>query len=54
MDAGAAGTGISTVQENDVNVEAAASVLDFLGTDFIVTSSPAGEANVAIIMQTQT
>jgi excisionase family DNA binding protein len=47
-DTTSAGAGISTIQENDVTIEGAANVLDFLGADFTVTSSPAGEANVAI------
>ncbi|MEK7572423.1 MAG: hypothetical protein AAB493_01010, partial [Patescibacteria group bacterium] len=47
-DATSAGAGIGTVQENDVSVESAATTLDFLGADFSVTSSPAGEANVVI------
>lgn len=45
----AAPTAISTVivQENDTTVDGAASTFDFDGTDFNVTSSPAGEANIA-------
>ena len=39
--------GALVVQENDVTVDAAATTLDFNGTDFDVTSSPAGEANVS-------
>src|SRR5262245_10148368 len=37
-----------TVQEGDATVDAAASVLDFDASDFNVTSSPSGEANVAL------
>ena len=47
-DSTGAGGGISTVQEDDVTVDAAATVLDFLGPDFDVSSGPAGEANVSI------
>ena len=42
------GGGISLVQENDVTVSSAATALDFLGTDFIVSDSPAGEENISI------
>ncbi len=35
------------VQEGDATVDAAASTLDFAAGDFNVTSSPAGEANIA-------
>jgi hypothetical protein len=47
-DATSAGAGVSTIQENDVSIETAATTIDFLGADFNITSSPAGEANVAI------
>jgi len=36
------------VQEGDATVEAAATTLDFNATNFDVTSSPSGEANIAI------
>jgi hypothetical protein len=36
------------VQEGDSTVDAAATTLDFIASDFVVTSSPAGEANVAL------
>lgn len=39
--------GTVVVQEGDVTVEAAAATLDFAAADFNVTSSPAGEANIA-------
>jgi hypothetical protein len=42
---GASGT--ITVQEGDSTVDAAVTTLDFDSTDFIVTSSPAGEANIS-------
>ncbi len=41
-------TGIINVQEGDVTVSASAGTLDFLGNDFALTESPAGEINVAI------
>ncbi len=44
----AGGGGTIVVEENDVTVDAAATNIDFLGADFDLTSSPAGEANVAI------
>jgi len=44
----AAASGTLTVQENDVNVDTPTTTLDFDSTDFNITSSPAGEANVAI------
>jgi hypothetical protein len=43
-----AGAGVSTIQENDTTIEGSANSIDFLGSDFDVTSSPAGEANIAI------
>jgi hypothetical protein len=42
------GSATITTQKDDVNVDAATSTLDFLGTDFDVVSGPAGEANVNI------
>lgn len=36
------------VQEGDVDVDVAVSTLDFTGSDFDVTSSPSGEANITI------
>lgn len=45
--AGAAGSSI-IVQEGDVTVDAATGTLDFDASDFDVTSSPAGEANIAL------
>ena len=36
------------VQEEDANVDTATGTIDFLGADFDVASSPAGEANVSI------
>src|SRR3989344_5184480 len=47
-DISSAGAGVSTIQEQDATVEAAATTIDFLGADFDITSSPAGEANVVI------
>ena len=41
-----------TVQEGDATVDAAVSTLDFDGTAFNVTSSPAGEANIAMAFGT--
>ncbi len=43
-----AGAGISTVQEGDSTIDGSANTLDFLAADFTITSSPAGEANIAI------
>lgn len=40
--------GSLTVQENDTTVSSAISVIDFLGADFVVTETPAGEANISI------
>jgi hypothetical protein len=37
-----------TVQEGDVDVDAAVTTLDFDASDFTITSSPAGEANIAL------
>lgn len=37
-----------TVQEGDSNVDTAVTTLDFDASDFNVTSSPAGEANIAL------
>jgi hypothetical protein len=37
-----------TVQEGDVTVDAAVNTLDFDASDFNVSSSPAGEANIAL------
>lgn len=47
---GPAGAGGSTivVQEGDVDVDTAVTTLDFDASDFNVTSSPAGEANIAL------
>ena len=42
------GASAFTTQEGDVNVDAATATLDFVAADFDVTSSPAGEANVAL------
>lgn len=44
----ALGAGSIIVQENDTDISTSATTLDFLGNDFAVTESPAGEANVAI------
>lgn len=45
----ASGSGATiTVQEGDSNVDTAVTTLDFDASDFNVTSSPAGEANVAL------
>ena len=41
-------SGSITVQEGDVTVDAAVTVVDFDSSDFNITSSPAGEANVAL------
>ncbi len=40
--------GSLAIQENDVNITSAANTLDFLGSDFNVTETPAGEANLSI------
>ena len=50
VDSAIAGVGAGTiaVQEGDSTVSAAASTLDFDATDFNITESPAGEANVAL------
>jgi hypothetical protein len=37
-----------TVQENDVDVDTAVTTLDFDTSDFTITSSPAGEANISL------
>ena len=42
------GSGISIVQEGDVTVDGSATTLDFDASDFNVTSSPSGEANIAL------
>ncbi|MEK7124447.1 MAG: hypothetical protein AAB877_02060, partial [Patescibacteria group bacterium] len=47
-DSTSAGAGVSTIQENDVTIDGSATTIDFLGSDFVVTSSPAGEANISI------
>ncbi|MDO8604336.1 MAG: hypothetical protein Q7K40_02980, partial [bacterium] len=47
-DVTSAGAGVSTIQEGDATIDGAANTIDFLAADFDVTSSPAGEANVAI------
>lgn len=39
---------IVTVQEGDSTVDAAVTTLDFDASDFNITSSPAGEANIAL------
>lgn len=41
-------SGTITVQEGDANVDTAVATLDFDASDFNITSSPAGEANVAL------
>ncbi|MEK7602479.1 MAG: hypothetical protein AAB472_03265, partial [Patescibacteria group bacterium] len=46
-DATSAGAGVSTIQESDSTVDGAATTIDFL-SGFDITSSPAGEANVAL------
>lgn len=49
LTAGGGGGGTTiTVQEGDSTVDASVTTLDFNGSDFNVTSSPAGEANVSI------
>ena len=46
-DDGASGTTIA-VQDGDVDVDVSVSTMDFLGAQFSVTSSPAGEANISL------
>jgi parallel beta-helix repeat protein len=41
-------TGTVIVQEGDVTVDAAATTLDFDASDFTITSSPSGEANITL------
>ena len=48
VDAGGAGGGISTLQADDVTVVSSATTIDFLGADFDLTNSPAGEGNLSI------
>ena len=43
-----AGGGIATLQVDDSDVVTTATILDFLGTDFDLTNSPAGEGNLSI------
>ena len=43
-----AGGGITVLQVDDSDVVTSASVIDFLGTDFDLTNSPAGEGNLSI------
>ncbi len=43
-----ANSGSLSVQENDTTVSSAVSTLDFLGADFDVSETPAGEGNVSI------
>ncbi|MEK7654620.1 MAG: hypothetical protein AAB345_05140, partial [Patescibacteria group bacterium] len=43
-----AGGGISTIQENDSDVVTSATVIDFLGADFIVTAPGGAEGDIAI------
>ena len=45
---GGGGGGTIAVQEGDTTVDAAAATLDFDASDFNITSSPAGEANIAL------
>lgn len=40
--------GVSTVQEGDVSVSTTSNTLDFLGNDFVLSESPAGEVNIAL------
>ena len=47
-DSGGAGSGITTIKENDTTVVSSATVIDFLGSDFAVTNSPSGEGNISI------
>lgn len=44
----AGGAGTIAVQEGDVTVDGTVSTLDFDASDFNVTSSPAGEANISL------
>lgn len=44
----AGGSGITAIQKDDVDVVNPAATIDFLGTDFAVTSGPATEGNVSI------
>ncbi len=48
VDAGGAGGGISTLQADDITVVSSATTIDFLGADFDLTNSPAGEGNLSI------
>ncbi len=41
-------TAVVTIQENDATVGSSTGTLDFLGSDFNITESPAGEDNIAI------
>lgn len=50
----AAGGAVITVQEGDSDVDTAVTTLDFDASDFNVTSSPAGEANIALAYGTST
>jgi len=47
-DSGGAGSGIATVQEQDVTKVSSATTLDFDGSDFVVTDDTGGEARIAI------
>ncbi len=47
-DAGASGLGIINVKENNVVLSPTADTLDFKGSDFVLTESPAGEINIDI------
>ncbi len=47
-DGGGGGGGSVDIQENDSTITSGASYIDFLGTDFALTNSPSGEANVSI------
>ncbi len=47
-DVGGLSSAVVTVQEGDVTVSDSADTLDFNGTDFTLTESPAGEINIAI------
>lgn len=42
------GSATITVKENDVNVSTSVTTLDFVGSDFDVVESPAGEAGIAL------
>lgn len=44
----AGGGATITLQEDDVTVDASTTTVDLLGTDFDLTSSPAGEVNIVI------